>query len=209
MSHDEIRERVGAYYSGKLSEYGPTARGVDWNSEESQITRLNQLMQVRGDESAFSIVDYGCGYGALSSYLHDSGAEFRYCGFDVSESMIETAQSLHGTCHTCTFESNPQQVGSADYVVASGVFNVKLDTSEETWLEYVIDSLAQLDRLAVKGFAFNMLTSYSDPERMRSDLYYGSPAFFFDHCVRSFSRWVALYHDYRLYEFTVVVRKVV
>jgi hypothetical protein len=51
-----------------------------------------------------------------------------------------------------------------------------------------------------------MLTKYSDADRMRGDLYYGDPAFFFDHCKRSFSRNVALLHDYGLYEFTILVR---
>ena len=60
--------------------------------------------------------------------------------------------------------------------------------------------------LSRRGFAFNMLTSYSDADRMRSDLHYGDPAAYFDLCKRRFSRNVALLHDYELYEFTIVVR---
>ena len=56
-------------------------------------------------------------------------------------------------------------------------------------------------------FAFNVLTSYADPDRMRPDLYYADPCFLFDYCQRRYSRWVAILHDYGLYEFTVVVRK--
>ena len=51
-----------------------------------------------------------------------------------------------------------------------------------------------------------MLTSYSDPDRMRPDLYYGDPCRLFDHCKRRYSRHVALLHDYGLYEFTILVR---
>ena len=60
--------------------------------------------------------------------------------------------------------------------------------------------------LGTKGFAFNMLTSYSDADKMRDDLYYGDPCELFDHCKRSYSRNVALLHDYGLYEFTMLVR---
>jgi hypothetical protein len=42
---------------------------------------------------------------------------------------------------------------------------------------------------------------------MRDDLYYADPRVIFDHCKRSFSRWVALLHDYGLYEFTIIVRR--
>jgi len=52
-----------------------------------------------------------------------------------------------------------------------------------------------------------MLTKYPDAARMRSDLYYADPGFFFDYCKRNFSRNVALLHDYNLYDFTILVRK--
>ena len=51
------------------------------------------------------------------------------------------------------------------------------------------------------------VTSYSDPEFMRPDLYYADPRFLFDYCKRKLSRHVALLHDYGLYEFTVLVRQ--
>jgi hypothetical protein len=95
----------------------------------------------------------------------------------------------------------------ADFALASGVFNVKLDTPADEWTDYVTQTLAVLDRLGRRGFAFNMLTSYSDADRMRADLYYGDPLRFFDLCKRSFSKQVALLHDYGLYEFTMLVRK--
>jgi hypothetical protein len=62
-------------------------------------------------------------------------------------------------------------------------------------------------QLSKKGFAFNILTGYSDPERQRADLYYADPLFFFDYCQKNFSRFVALLHDYPLYEFTILVKK--
>jgi len=52
-----------------------------------------------------------------------------------------------------------------------------------------------------------MLTSYSDTERRRSDLYYGEPAFYFDVCKRRYARNVALLHDYGLWEWTILARK--
>jgi hypothetical protein len=66
-----------------------------------------------------------------------------------------------------------------------------------------IDRMASLSR---RGFAFNMLTSYSDPARMRDDLYYGDPCRMFDLCKRKYSRNVALLHDYGIYDFTILVR---
>ena len=91
-------------------------------------------------------------------------------------------------------------------VVASGIFNVRLTTPVAEWEGYVFRTIDRLAALARRGFGFNALTSYSDPERMRPDLYYPDPCRLFDHCKRRHSRHVALLHDYGLYEFTILVR---
>ena len=151
----------------------------------------------------FSLNDYGCGYGALVGLLEARGLLVDYRGFDLSESMLEHARREH---EEVTFVANVEELPSADYTVASGIFNVKLDVPVDDWREYVLGTLETIARLSDKGFAFNMLTSYSDADRMRNDLYYGDPRFFFDLCKREYSRHVALLHDYGLYEFTMIVR---
>jgi hypothetical protein len=52
-----------------------------------------------------------------------------------------------------------------------------------------------------------MLSTYSDPEKRRDDLFYADPCEMFDLCKRRFATRVALLHDYPLFEFTVIVRK--
>jgi len=206
MSFDSIKDKVGRYYSGRLQEHGASARGVDWNSEDSQVLRFVQLARVLPMGERFSIVDYGCGYGALVNFLEASGADFDYQGFDISSNMVEQARLDHGRDGR-RFATNEAELEPADFAVASGIFNVRLDTAVADWTAYVMDTLERLDRLGARGFSFNMLTSYSDADRMRSDLYYGDPCVFFDHCKTTFSKQVALLHDYGLYEFTVLVRK--
>lgn len=198
---------VDQYYTTKLRDHGPTPQGVDWNSLESQWLRFEQLLKLCEKGLAFSINDYGCGYGALVDYMASQGYVFSYRGVDVSEEMVFRAKQLHATVPRCEFVWRDSDLQEADYTVASGIFNVKLDVAPEEWTRYVLDTLDRLDRISQAGFGFNMLTAYSDPERMRPDLYYGEPCFFFDHCKRRFSRNVALLHDYGLYEFTILVRK--
>ena len=96
MTFDAITEKVGRYYSGRLREHGATARGVDWNSEESQVLRFTQLARVLPTREAYSVIDYGSGYGALVPFLDSLGSEFDYQGFDVSNDMVEKARLEHG-----------------------------------------------------------------------------------------------------------------
>ena len=120
--------------------------------------------------------------------------------------MIESAQELHPD-EGSRFSADAGQLRPADYSVASGLFNVKQDASLECWQRYVVSLLCRLDELSVRGFAFNVLTSYSDKEKMRPDLYYADPRQLFDFCQRQFSRWVTVLHDYGWFEFTMIVRK--
>jgi hypothetical protein len=70
----------------------------------------------------------------------------------------------------------------------------------------MLATISDLASLGSRGFAFNALTTYSDADRQRPDLYYADPLVCFDHCRRTFSRFVTLLHDYPLYEFTMLVR---
>ena len=200
-------DKVKNYFIGKLNEHNATHRGVDWPSVESQEIRFSQLLYVIDTREVFSLLDYGSGYGGLYDYLAHRGYNFHYAGYDIAEPMVEMGRKLHLNNHNCWFTSNIEELPVADYAVVSGVFNMKLDADFDIWTRVVIDALNRLHTYSSKGFAFNMLTKYSDQDRMRPDLYYGDPCFFFDYCKRNFSRNVALLHDYNLYDFTILVRK--
>lgn len=199
---NDILEATERYYSDKVRAHGATARGVDWSSLESQQLRFEQVLKVCDTTSTFSINDYGCGYGALATHMLEKGYAFEYRGFDISEAMIAKAKALL----PYAFFSDRSSLATAEYTVASGIFNVKQQTNDEDWTAYVLRTLSEMAGLSSKGFAFNVLTKYSDLERMRPDLYYADPLLLFDYCKKNFSKHVSLLHDYPLYEFTMLVR---
>lgn len=203
----EILAEVASYYSAKLAEHGETPRGVDWNGEESQVLRFEQLSKIILPATAFSLNDLGCGYGSLFDHLKSRHNDFVYNGCDVSEDMIRAAQARYVNVPNANFTIASAPPVAADYSIASGIFNVRLGRSDIEWREYLESTLDVLDRTSQKGFAFNCLTSYSDKDKMRDYLYYADPCVLFDLCKKRYSRHVALLHDYGLYEFTILVRK--
>jgi len=198
-------QQSAEYYAGKLREHGPTHRGVDWNSRESQYLRFEQLLRIC-DAEFVDVNDYGCGYGALADHLAERAAPFRYCGYDAAPEMIEAGLARHANDPRCQFVADRAVVTKRPFTVASGVFYVKQHASAPDWWAYVRDALDDLAELSEKGFAFNLLTGYSDEDRRRPDLFYASPEDVLRYCVGRFSRYVAVLHDYPLYEFTVLVR---
>ena len=199
---------VATYYAEKLAEHGDTPRGVDWNGEESQMVRFKQLCKIIDPKTPiFSMNDLGCGYGALLDYLRGKYATCTYLGVDVSQEMIKVAEQRHAAADRSRFITSAEPDEVANYGLASGIFNVRLGRSDAEWFDYLQATLDVLDRTSSLGFAFNCLTSYSDEDKKRDYLYYADPCRLFDLCKRRYSRQVALLHDYGLYEFTILVRK--
>jgi SAM-dependent methyltransferase len=201
---------VEKYYAGQLARFGPTPRGVDWNSAESQVLRFDRLLaalEQDADEADAAVLDYGCGYGALLDVLRARRPRMRYYGYDISAAMIDSARSRHGGDERAAFTTDLSTVPRAQYTLASGIFNVRLGHGADEWYGYVMETLAAMDASSTRAFAFNMLSTYSDEDRRRNDLFYMDPLSMFDVCKRQFSPRVALLHDYPLYEFTIIVRK--
>jgi len=202
---------VERYYADRLREFGTTARGVDWNSADSQVLRFERLLEVlpapSADDASLTLLDLGCGYGALLDTLRASGRGVQYRGYDISADMIAAASQRHVADAASAFSTGLAPFRPSDVAVASGVFNVRLGHPVDEWHDYVWDTIETMHEVSTRGFAFNMLSTYSDPERRRDALYYADPCAVFDRCKRAFSPRVALLHDYPLFEFTIVVRK--
>jgi SAM-dependent methyltransferase len=202
---ESIRGEVAAYYSSKLATHGPTSQGVDWNGAASHDTRHRQFLRLLGDDRQASVLDLGCGYGDFLRFLRAEGHQGPFIGYDVAATMIAEASRLHGEV-ACRWRIGAEPGETADFAVASGIFNVKGEVSIDAWGSYVRDTVDVLARAGRRGFGFNVLSLSSDPARRSANLYYADPAEMLSHCLVRYGRSVALLQDYGLYEFTIVVR---
>ena len=201
----KILSKINKYYSEKVTEYGDSSKGVDWNSKESHFLRFDQLTKVLPKHLNFSLMDYGCGFGSLIEFLVENNFKFNYTGYDISQEMINKAKGIYSS-KNISFDSKLNG-DKYEYTIANGIFNVKLDSTNQGWQKYIEEILREIDEISEKGFSFNILTSYSDDEYKKDYLFYANPLYFFDFCKIHFSNNVALLHDYDLYEFTIIVKK--
>lgn len=201
-------EKIANYYTDKISKFGTTPKGVDWNNSDVQYLRFAQLLKLIDTDKKFSLNDLGCGYGALADFIHANiTTNFLYRGFDISEAMIDAAIQKNVHTPNVSFKLAQQPDIVSDYSVASGIFNVRQDIPDKEWEQHISDTVHLLDEYSIRGFAFNCLTEYSDADKLKNYLYYANPLAMFDYCKKVFSNNVALLHDYNLYEFTILVRK--
>tara|TARA_Y100001968_G_C19251745_1_gene664774 strand:+ start:319 stop:936 length:618 start_codon:yes stop_codon:yes gene_type:complete len=204
---NNIIKSVKDYYTDKLKQHGPTAAGVDWNSLRSQIERFDQLNKLLPRDREFTLCDIGCGYGALLNYLRTKHNRFKYEGVDISCQMLNAAKVIFYNSPNVFWTEGTEPSQKVDYCLASGIFNVRLETSEEQWQRYLMDSLSMMNKNSYLGYAFNCLSTYSEKKFQRKDLFYCNPLTLFDFCKKEHSKNVSLLHDYNMYEFTIIVRK--
>ena len=209
MNIEETQKKLNQFFIERLNLYGATPKGVDYNSPEAQEVRFNQLVKVINPTQKFTVIDYGSGYGGMFDFIHKKGWDFEYYGIDLIEKRVRAGREAHKDFPNAHFTTDEKDVPLADYLLACAIFNIKMETPYEEWQEFTLQTLRNMDKLCSKGFSFNMLTKYSDTDRMaeRPDLFLGDPLLYFDFCKRNFSRDVALLHDYGLYDFTILVRK--
>jgi SAM-dependent methyltransferase len=198
---------VSAHYAALLRTHGPTPAGVGWRNDERQQERFRQLTSCIDRRGDFSVLDVGCGYGALFDHIAQDGRNFTYMGTDVAPQMIEQARLLHPDISACAFVTTSIPESSFDYVFASGIFNVVRAPSEGAWEEYTFQTMRQMFSRTRKVMACNFLTAYCDPERKEQGLYYADPGRILDFCIRYLSRNMTLAHHYGTWDFTIQVSR--
>lgn len=196
-------EPVRAHYEARLTQFGATAKGVDWRDDETQERRFRQFdrLCIRGDVR--SVCDLGCGFGAFLVHLRTHGFTGEYSGVDVSPEMISAATTQHEADQSASFSVGDTPT-DADVVVASGTFNVALAANRTDWDRYVWHTIEAMWARARVGIGFNLLSMRSDRDRRADHLFYSEP----DHMLRrvqdELTPHVELNHAYGLYEYTVL-----
>ncbi len=208
----DLQTGVIDYYTGRVRKHGSTPLGVDWTCVLSQELRFVQLLKVCDFARPFALNDVGCGYGALVGYLgrRHAEAEIDYLGVDLAAEMIRRARRLWRRRPRTAFATGDARHRPADYSVASGIFNVKLDQPRARWERYVARTLDDLRAASREGFAVNFMracpAAAGGGDVDDGPLYRTAPDRWIDHCERAHGASVTLLDDYGQPEFTLLVR---
>jgi SAM-dependent methyltransferase len=203
-----VQATVEAYYSDRLARFGASPMGVDWSCEATQNLRFVQLLKLCDTARPFSLNDLGCGYGALAVFIRGRfpDADVDYLGIDLSRSMIARARRRHRGKPNVRFVVGSAPTRIADYSVASGIMNVKLDQPMEIWETFVRTMLEDLHRASRIGFAVNFMevpTKGAPPDQ----LYCPPPARWARYCEEILSCDVTIIRNYGLRENTLLAKR--
>jgi len=200
-----MNRSISYYYSSKLNKYQNSHLAVDWKSKKAQYERFSILLKIIEREKNFTITDYGSGTGELINFLKKKKYK-KYYGYDVSPEMVNFCKKKYKDTKNTFFFNSSKIVTKTDFLISSGVFNVKLDFSINKWEKKILRTIDHFNNFSKKGFSFNLLTSYSDPNLKKKTLYYAKPEKIFNYCKKKY-RNVFITHDFELYDFFIFVKK--
>ncbi len=166
-------------------------------------------MKLCDASESYSLNDIGCGYGALVGFLakRKSSNYVDYLGVDLVPAMARRARSLWRNQKWARFSTSDVIPRPADYCVASGIFNVKLQTSNQLWEIFVTRTLADMHANSRLGFAVNFMIDDPDRSGAEANLYRTRPEKWADHCENEFGSSVVILDKYGQNEFTLLARK--
>ncbi|RYF25849.1 MAG: class I SAM-dependent methyltransferase [Comamonadaceae bacterium] len=197
------------YYSARLLKYGATPLGVDWSCAPTQQLRFVQLLKLLGKRRKFSLNDLGCGYGALLAFLEMRHPSWQvdYAGVDLSSVMVAKAAELWGHRPSCSFEVGFQCQRVADFSVASGIFNVRLDMKPNDWASFIASTLADMHASSRKGFAVNFLEPARPGSTPVPELYRAPLRKWARYCEQRFGSRTEIVRGYGMREYTLLAVK--
>lgn len=200
MDYEEIRK----YYKDKLSMFGPTAEGMDWKNKSTQYLRFERIVNFIQFESKPSILDVGCGSSELFAFCLSKNFDCMYQGLDIVKEMVDFSNEKFG--------KKVAVLGDIDsiskfynYVVASGTFNAKLNSSDEEWKLFFYSNLIKMFERCTDGIIFNCMTEHVDWKYDR--LFYPSLSDITKFINQNISKNFIIDHSYDLFEMTIFIKK--
>jgi hypothetical protein len=202
----KIRTNQEQYYRDLLEKHASTPMAVSSESAAHKRLRFEQISKVFGDDTTFSLHDVGMGLGAYGSYLIENhpNKSIAYSGSEILPEFVEGARAAHPTCQFfCRDIAEQSGKDIYDYVILSGVFHQRRETSISDWEKFSRVILRNSFAMCRKGFAFNFISPFVD--FYQTEVYYANLPRIINFVVEELSRFFVINHSYALYEFTIYV----
>jgi hypothetical protein len=146
------------------------------------------------------------GLGAFGSYLGErhQHRKIAYSGSEILPEFVEGARQTHPSSEfflrDITEQPGPE---TYDYVILSGVFHQRRQTSIPDWEKFSRQLLRNSWSMCSKGLAFNFISPFVD--FYQTEVYYANLPRVLQFVSEELSRFFVVNHSFALFEFTMLV----
>ena len=198
-------DKIAQHYTELYEIYGDSAQACQYGSEESQIFRFKQLIQV-ADLHGANILDLGCGRGSMYGYLEKMAISTSYTGIDLVEGTLSLARQRFSQARFIKRDILCEPLDeSFDYVFLNIVFNNRFDEADCEHDDYMYTLLKAAFQHCTKGMAFNFISTYVN--FVDDEMAYHDPTQVLKFCIEQLSRKVYMMHHYERCDVAVFVYK--
>lgn len=204
---DQISEVLKRHYRATYYQHGNTSQGVDWGADQINVYSRHEAMLecIHSSIHKKSLLDVGCGYGALLETINRNRLNIDYTGIDLVEEMIvNAARRMPEQNWICSdfMEWRPDR--KYDYVVANGILTQKLSASTLAMNKYAQALILKMFEVCRIGISFNLMSTFVNFQK--DNLYYRCPAEMLAWCMAEVSPHARLNASYKpWYEYTVTL----
>lgn len=206
MKSDDL-ENIKKFYDSRAEQYGNDIRSVGWGSQKDQFLRFEVLLR-EVPPTGKTILDIGCGKGDLIQFLDERyGKDYKYIGVDLSSSLISCAEKAWSDRGNVSFFcgdifewAESEKFQPVDISVLSGALTYRLSDNESLANRV----MTKMYEVSSETAALNFLTKYVDFELEKNFHFEPEKVFSW---AKKLSKFVSLFHDYPLWEFTIQVHK--
>ena len=196
----DTRER----YRARYREHGYSPVTLGWN-KDCRAVRFEAALEGLREHEYTSILDVGCGFADLLGYLRNRGWKGQYTGVDLVPELLQEARERYGCSTEAAFDcldiSGQSCQIKADMAVALGIFNHKVRQGN---LEFIGTMLEAMWNCSARVVVCDFLSTSSEIERRKDNLYYADPRVIYEIASR-YSRRIMIHHSYMPFEFQVKI----
>ena len=143
------------FYLGAYKRYGISAKGLNWNSKESQEIRFEIITSfIRDELEKSSILDVGCGFGDIILFWQKRGIKPReYIGIDSVEKFVKISTKRFSSLDFVKILHRDiliDNIPRSDWLIASGSLNILSEFDSWFFIERMLE-------YSKRGVVFNIL----------------------------------------------------
>lgn len=191
-------------YRRTFREHGETPAAVMW-PKGRQPVRFSSLTRHFDKSVPLSVLDYGCGLADLKPFLAERFTKIEYTGADIMPEFVESDRRRYPDGNFLLIKSPSDIVGDYDYVVMSGVFNLRYDCAIEQHKDIVRTTLLHLFTHTRVAMSVDFMTD--DVDYRGPDSYHQNVDEIYRYARSELGKRVIIDHSYLPYEYSLTIFK--
>jgi SAM-dependent methyltransferase len=145
--------KIKKFYIEQLSKFGlDDIKSMGWTKKKEYSKRF-KIASTVAKEIKGNVLDVGCGFGGLYSYLKRlKQKNFQYLGVDILSEMVQIARIKNPLARFKVADILKQDLGKFDYIFCIGSLNLAGNDHHNYFLKMVKRMIEMADKAVVLSF---------------------------------------------------------